>query len=101
MCRDALQIPALRATISNRHYLSARGTVIGVLFTAGEHTVAATAAVLTKTEYWHKDHLGSSGAMTDASGSITNRYAYDPWLNAVRDSNELAPAGSERSAGRD
>jgi RHS repeat-associated protein len=49
-----------------------------VLFTNGEHTVAA-AATLVKTEYWHKDHLGSSGALTDATGAVTQRYAYDPW----------------------
>ncbi|HQR56457.1 MAG TPA: RHS repeat-associated core domain-containing protein [Burkholderiaceae bacterium] len=65
-------------TISNRHYLSAGGQVVGVLTSVGEHT-SGTATTITATEYWIKDHLGSSGAITNAAGAVTQRFAYDPW----------------------
>jgi len=66
------------STISNRHFLSAGGQVVGVLTSAGEHALPA-AQTITKTEYWIKDHLGSSGAITNTSGAVTQRFAYDPW----------------------
>ncbi len=31
--------------------------------------------------YGHTDHLGSLTVLTDQSGNITERYAYDPWGN--------------------
>ena len=34
---------------------------------------------LAKVEYWHRDHLGSLAATTDHTGSVTQRYAYDPF----------------------
>ncbi len=73
---------------SNRHYLSAGGTTIGVLLTGGAlPTLGATqltpptvsTLVLTKIEYWHKDHLGSLIATTNQAGLVTARYAYDPF----------------------
>jgi len=66
------------STISNRHYLSAGGHVVGVLTSAGEHT-SGTATTITASEYWIKDHLGSSGAITNAAGAVTQRFGYDPW----------------------
>jgi RHS repeat-associated protein len=32
-----------------------------------------------KVEYWHKDHLGSISAITNATGVVTQRMAYDPF----------------------
>lgn len=64
---------------TNRHYISA-GTAT-VLLT----TTAAAPATTSKLEYWHKDHLGSTVAVTVAGGTDwrsrvkTIRYAYDPW----------------------
>lgn len=66
------------STISNRHYLSAGGQVVGVLTSVGEHT-SGGAATITASQYWIKDHLGSSGAVTNASGAVTQRFGYDPW----------------------
>jgi RHS repeat-associated protein len=69
-------------TVSNRHYLSAGGTAIGVLITQGDTWVAGAQVnrtAIVRTEYWHKDHLGSTAAVTDGGGAVTARYAYDPW----------------------
>ena len=63
---------------TNRHYLSAGGMAIGVLITNGDYT-AASAVTVVKTEYWHKDRLGSLAATTDQNGVVTQRYAYDPY----------------------
>jgi len=71
---------------SNRHYISAGGGVIGVLVSTGALPtpsgtaptyVASVTAV--KLEYWHKDQLGSLIATSDHWGTVTARYAYDPF----------------------
>jgi len=73
---------------SNRHYLSVAGQTIGVLVTTsalpdlGNTQTAPTVlstVVAVKLEYWHKDHLGSLVATTDHTGTLTQRYAYDPF----------------------
>ena len=67
---------AADGTQTNRHYLTAGGMSIGILVTNGD-PASGTATAIVKTEYWHKDHLGSIAATTDAAGAVTNRYAYD------------------------
>lgn len=80
------------AAASNRHFLSAGGQVIGVLVSAGPIPVLPPAQLdppspllvsgnypLNKVEYWHKDHLGSLITTTDHAGTVTQRYAYDPF----------------------
>lgn len=62
---------------SLRHYLSVGGQSIGVLVSTGN--VASGQVTLAKVEYWHKDHLGSLVATTDHQGTVTARYAYDPF----------------------
>lgn len=63
-----------------RHYVSAGGGAVAHITTA-----AAAPTVFAKLEYWHKDHLGSTAAVTVAGGSGLRsmvkvlRYAYDPW----------------------
>lgn len=69
---------APNGTISNRHYISAGGQAIAVLVTTGAITGTAP-SVIVKLEYWHKDHLGSLVATTDHEGTVTQRYAYDPF----------------------
>jgi RHS repeat-associated protein len=74
---------------SNRHYLNAGGTTIGVLVSTGAlPTLLPTdmappsnlaSIALVKVEFWHKDHLGSLIATTDHTGAVTARYAYDPF----------------------
>jgi RHS repeat-associated protein len=74
--------------VSNRHFLTVGGQVIGVLVnTAALPTLAGgqTAPTdlgtiaLVKVEYWHKDQLGSLISTTDHAGAVTARYAYDPF----------------------
>jgi hypothetical protein len=40
---------------------------------------SATQATIVATQYWHKDHLGSTIAATDAAGAVIGRYSYDPF----------------------
>lgn len=73
--------------IENRHYITVAGAgVIGVLKTLGENNGAAPAtaagislAVANQTQYWHKDHLGSIVAVTNARGALVERMAFDAW----------------------
>jgi len=73
---------------SNRHYVSASGMAFAVIVTtAALPTLAAaqtepallTTVTAVKVEYWHKDQLGSLIATTDHAGTVTERYAYDPF----------------------
>lgn len=79
---------AANGSLSNRHYISAGGTSIAVLVTTGALPVLATgqtapadltSVTAVKLEYWHKDQLGSLIATTDHNGTVTGRYAYDPF----------------------
>ncbi len=63
-------------TTENKHYVSAAGVVFA-LFTSRTGNLNGLAT--TTTSYFHKDHLGSIAAMTDATGAVTERLAYDPW----------------------
>lgn len=81
--------------VSNRHYLSAGGQAFAVLVTTG--TLVASpqpglAAV--KLEYWHKDHLGSLVATTDHQGTVTARYAYDPFGKRRQVNGQYDPFGT-------
>jgi len=76
------------AAVNNRHFLTAGGKAIGVLVTTGSLATLGTgqtappalgSATAVKLEYWHKDHLGSLAATTDHLGTVTARYAYDPF----------------------
>ena len=94
---------APNGTVSNRHYLSAGGQVIGVLVRAGalptlsaNQTTPPTVASVTfvKVEYWHKDHLGSLITTTDHAGAVTQRYAYDPFGKRRYTSGTYDPFGA-------
>lgn len=62
--------------VSHRHYFSAMGASVAVLTTtqAGSNPLTNP-----RWSYWHHDHLGSTAAVSDASGVIQERYAYDPF----------------------
>ena len=51
--------------------------------TKHKHYVSGVAVVITgsesRTEYWHKDTLGSIVAITNESGTVTSRTQFDPW----------------------
>jgi RHS repeat-associated protein len=73
---------AENGTVTNRNFLTAGGAVIGVLITQGDtwvNNAQVNRTAILRTEYWHKDHLGSTAAITDAAGAVTARYAFDPW----------------------
>jgi RHS repeat-associated protein len=79
---------AENGSVSNRHYLGGGGGTLAVLITRGALPAdpiaapgAATALNLTvaKLEYWHRDHLGSIAATTDAAAAVSARYSYDPF----------------------
>ncbi|KQU65063.1 MULTISPECIES: RHS repeat-associated core domain-containing protein [unclassified Rhizobacter] len=79
---------------TNRHYISAGNAT--VLLT----TTAAAPTTVSKLEYWHKDHLGSTVALTVAGGGDwrslvkTIRYAYDPWGKRRYSSGATDPANA-------
>jgi RHS repeat-associated protein len=87
--REEAQPNGGAAAQHNRHYLSAGGAVFAVLVTTGDLPILAsnqtsptpltTGPAGVKLEYWHKDHLGSLVATTDHAGTVTARYAYDPF----------------------
>jgi RHS repeat-associated protein len=64
--------------VNHRHFIGA-GSATAMVLMQG-----ATPTAIAKTEYWHKDHLGSTVALTVASSDGTAlarivRYAYDPF----------------------
>ncbi|MDT7517135.1 RHS repeat-associated core domain-containing protein [Rhodoferax mekongensis] len=63
-------------TTEHKHYLTAQGTTFA-LFTSRTGTLNGLPA--TTTSYFHKDQMGSVAAITDATGAVTERLAYDPW----------------------
>lgn len=65
-------------TLNHRHFIGAGSATAMVLMTGEQPTAVA------KVEYWHKDHLGSTVAVTVATANGTGlariiRYAYDPF----------------------
>ena len=54
-----------------------------------------------KTQYWHKDHLGSNVAITDAAGTVIERMAYDPYGKRRSPNGAYDPNNSLRSANTD
>lgn len=57
--------------VKKKHYLSVAGTTIGVL--------TLTNGSAWTTQYWHKDHLGSTMVVTDGGGNVVERLAYEPF----------------------
>jgi hypothetical protein len=55
--REQISVNGAAPSIENRHYVSVGGAVIAVVKTANDS--AAVEADPNKTQYWHKDALGS------------------------------------------
>jgi RHS repeat-associated protein len=89
------------STVEHRHFITAGDGVIGVVKTFGEGN-ATVAANPDHVNYWHKDPLGSVVAVTNASGAVLERMAYDAWgkrlnANGTTDPNGvLNPASTDR-----
>ncbi|MYM90165.1 hypothetical protein GTP91_23705 [Rugamonas sp. FT82W] len=58
-------------TIEHRHFVTAGGAVVALI----KQTGTGTQTVL----YMHSDHLGSATAITNASGAVIERMAYEPF----------------------
>lgn len=70
-------------TVEHRHFVSAIGEVIALV-----KQVNGTTAV----QYFHRDHLGSTTAITNADGTVAERFAYEPFgkrrfLQGMKDEN--------------
>jgi RHS repeat-associated protein len=92
--REQIQIGANAPTVENRHYISVSGMVIAVVKTQGDALPAAgtVPADVNATNYWHKDSLGSIVAVSNATGSVLERMAFDAWGKRVRDTGLADPS---------
>jgi RHS repeat-associated protein len=92
--REQIQIGANAPTVENRHYISVSGVVIVVIKTQGDALPAAgtVPADANATNYWHKDSLGSIVAVSNATGSVLERMAFDAWGKRVRDTGLADPS---------
>ena len=59
------------AVISDRHYIYAEGSNPVAVYTVEANT--------TKTEYYHRDQLGSVELITDQNGAVSQRSGFDAW----------------------
>jgi RHS repeat-associated protein len=82
--REETRVSGTLTKTESRHYISVGGAVIAVVKTSNDSGVVP--ADPNATNYWHKDALGSIVAVTDASGAVLERMAFDPWGRRVRDS---------------
>ena len=73
----------------SRHYISVGGSVIAVVKTLNDSGTVSTDVNLTN--YWHKDGLGSIVAVTNVSGAVLERMAYDAWGRRQRDTGRVDP----------
>ena len=64
----------------HKHYLSAGGMVFAMQITrSGNLTQGGSTKPQESLQYLHHDHLGSVAVVTDHTGSVVERLAYDPW----------------------
>lgn len=84
------------AGTKRKHYVMAGGTSVAMIVCT---TAPCTSTANTTTQYWHKDHLGSTNVVTDAAGNVVERMAYEPfgkrrYSNGVTDANGILVASS-------
>lgn len=79
----------LSTVVKKKFYVSApSGTIALITCTVADCSLPAN----TTTQYWHKDHLGSTSVITNAAGAVIERMAYEPFgkrrnSNGVTDAN--------------
>lgn len=74
-------------TTEHKHFVSAGGLTFAMFVSRTGNLNGKPAA---STNYFHHDQLGSLAVITDETGAVTERLAYDPWgkrrnLNGVTD----------------
>jgi RHS repeat-associated protein len=78
-----LVVPTDSTTVNpkmiERTYIPSPEGVVGTLTRTSVGNANSAETVTNKTEYWHKDHIGSLVATSDGSGAITQRFRFDPW----------------------
>jgi len=88
------------STIERRHFISAGGGVVGVVKTYGLNN-PNVGADPNHVNYWHKDHLGSLVAVSNASGAVLERMAYDAWGKRMQPNGTADPDGQLNPASTD
>ncbi len=64
----------------HKHYLSAGGMVFAMQITrSGNLAQGGSTKPQESLQYLHTDHLGSVAVVTDDTGSVSERLAFDPW----------------------
>jgi RHS repeat-associated protein len=61
----------------NKHYVSTRDGLVFALHVSRSGSLGTLTT--TTTSYLHQDYLGSVAVVTDKSGVVAERMAYDPW----------------------
>jgi RHS repeat-associated protein len=61
-------------SIEHRHFITAGGSVFALV-----KQTTTSAGTTVKTLYMHRDHLGSTTAITDEQGNVIERLAYEPF----------------------
>ncbi|HET9644567.1 MAG TPA: RHS repeat-associated core domain-containing protein, partial [Burkholderiaceae bacterium] len=78
------------AGLKQKHYITAGNLPLGMIVYNGSSW---------STQYWHRDHLGSISVVTNESGAVVERMAYEPFgkrrsANGVTDPNGTFTAAS-------
>ena len=80
------QFASASGVVQWNNYLFAGSEMVGVRFERSDGTTAV--------RYFTKDHLGSVAVLTDETGNVVERNAYDPWGKRRFANGEDDPAGS-------
>jgi len=84
-------------SVEQRAFISAGGQAVAIV-----KTTTAGGTTSTSTRYLHRDHLGSIAAITNESGAVLERLAYEPFgkrrfANGANDpNNSILPANTDR-----
>jgi RHS repeat-associated protein len=87
-------------TVEHRYFVSADGLPVALIKKMG--TTASSTITATITSYLHRDHLGSTSAITNATGVVVERMAYEPFgkrrepTGPVDTNNQIAAVTTDR-----
>jgi RHS repeat-associated protein len=85
--REETRVNGVLTRVENRHYVSVGGAVVAVVKTLNDS--GAVSADPNLTLYWHKDALGSIVAVSDQSGNVLERMAFDPWGRRITEQGKV------------